>query len=92
MKTTGQSPYFNTMYKIYAAIIKNRLEAGVEDLLHTTQFGFRKRRGTSDAIHCIRRVQEFEEQDYGKCLLVLLDWEKAFDKIDRDEMWEALQK
>jgi hypothetical protein len=57
-----------------------------------TQFGFRKRRGTSDAIHCIRRVQEYEEQDYGNCILVLLDWEKAFDKIEHEEMWIALDE
>ena len=33
----------NTTYKIYAAIIKQRIEEGVEDLLHETQYGFRKK-------------------------------------------------
>ena len=32
----------NTIYKIYAALIKGRIEKGVEGLLHKTQFGFRK--------------------------------------------------
>ena len=70
----------NTIYKIYATILKQRIEEGVEELLHEMQYGFRKNRGTSDAIHCIRRIQEYEEQDYGKCILVLLDWEKHLIK------------
>ena len=32
--------------------------------MQKTQFGFRKNRGTSDAIHCIRRIQEYEEQEF----------------------------
>ena len=70
-----------TIYKVFTGILKDRIELEVEHLLHATQYGFRKHRGTADAIHCIRRIQEFEEQDPSNCILVLLDWEKAFDKI-----------
>ena len=71
---------------------QNRIEEGVDLLLHETQFGFRKQRGTSDAVHCIRRIREYEEQHYGSCIMVRLDGEKAFDKIKHDEMWETMEE
>ena len=39
----------NTLYKILAMIIKNRLERGMEVHLQRTQFGFRKNKGTAEA-------------------------------------------
>ena len=35
--------------KIFANIIKKRIEIGVEDKLNKTQYGFRKQRGTAEA-------------------------------------------
>ena len=82
----------NAFYKIYAGIIKDGLEQAIDGLLHNTQYGFRTQRGTTDALHCIHRVQEYAEQNQDNLLLALLDWEKAFDKIDHDEMWTALEE
>ena len=82
----------NTFYKLFAGIIKDRIEEGIDEFLHPTQFGFRKQRGTSDAIHVVRRVQEYAEQNSENLVLVLLDWEKAFDKLKHHEMWQALEE
>ena len=71
----------NTIYKIFASIIKTRLERGIEIHLQKTQYGFRKNKGTAEAIHCIRRIIEQAEQTDAKTILLLLDWEVAFDKI-----------
>ena len=71
----------NTIYNVLAGIIKNRLEAGIDKFLKKTQYDFRKNRGTTEAIHCMRRVIEQAEQTGSKTILLLLDWEKAFDKI-----------
>ena len=46
-------------YKIYAQILLTRLqEAGAENRLWNTQFGFRKGRGTTDALFAARRAIE----------------------------------
>lgn len=82
----------NTVYKIYAAIIQRRLSDQLDKFLQKTQFGFRKDKSTADAIHCIRRIAEHGEQTQTKTLLVLLDWEKAFDKISRETLYIALEK
>ena len=49
----------NIWYKVYAALIHRRLvDAGAEDRLSHTQFGFRSGRSTLDAIFLLRRKVE----------------------------------
>ena len=56
------------------------------------QYGFIKYKGTAPAIHCVRRVQEYAERTWDKVTMVLLDWEKAFDKIYHRKLFEAMRK
>ena len=81
----------NTMYKLFAAITQDRLAKGIDQHLHPTQYGFRKARSTQQAIHIIRRVMENGESTTNKILMVLLDWEKAFDKLTREGLFSALE-
>ena len=87
-----QISLLNSIYKVYAKIIKQRLERGIETHLHRTQYGFRKNKGTAEAIHCIRRIIEQAEQTGAKTILLLLDWEKAFDKIRHEALKITLQR
>ena len=80
------------MYKIFAAIVQTRLAKTLDKHLQKTQFGFRKDKSTADAIHLIRRMTEQGQQTRNKIHMVLLDWEKAFDKVDREGMFKALER
>ena len=60
----------NSMCKIFASIILSRIEEKVDKHLQKTQYGFRKRRGTAQAIHCIRRIAEHGEQTMTKTLVL----------------------
>ena len=82
----------NTIYKIYTKILHKRLADGIDPLLHRTQYGFRKARGTQQAIHIIRRLIEAGESTTNRLALILLDWEKAFDKITRFGLFESLHR
>jgi len=82
----------NSIYKIYAAIVQKRLAEQLDPYLQKTQFGFRKNRSTADAIHCIRRTAETGEQTNTQTHMVLLDWAKAFDKINRKALFKAMEK
>ena len=75
----------NAIYKIYAGIIQKRLAKTLDEQLSQTQYGFRKDKSTGDAIQLVRRVTEYGQGTYNKLHLVLLDWEKAFDRVDRRE-------
>ena len=80
----------NSLFKIYASIIQKRLEDKLDRHLQQTQYGFRRKRGTADAIQCVRRIAEHSEQTTTKTILLLLDWEKAFDKVTRPGLMSAL--
>jgi hypothetical protein len=82
----------NTIYKIYAAMIQTRLAGALETHLQNTHNGFRAKRGTADAISYIRRLIDKGESTNTRTLLVLLDWEKAFDKILHPKLFEALKR
>ncbi len=82
----------NSLYKIFAAVLKRIIADTLDHTLQNTQFGFRKEKGTADAIHCIRRALEQGEQTTTKTLLVLLDWETTFDKVDREALYIAMRK
>lgn len=60
--------------------------------MQKTQYGFRKGKSTAQAIHCVRRAQDFAEKGGTKLSLVLLDWEKAFDKTLHEKLFEALER
>ena len=67
----------NTIYKIYAAMIQTRLAGALESYLQNTQYGFRAKRGTADAISYIRRLIDKGESTRTRTLLVLLDMGKS---------------
>ena len=87
---TGQS-HPSMGYKLFALVLLERLRnAGAEQRLWATQFGFRSRRSTRDAIFLGRRmIEEAWEQRDGKAILLALDWAKAFDSISPSALADA---
>jgi len=82
----------NSIYKLYAAIIKIKLEEKLEQDLQEAQYGFRKDKRTAQAIHMIRRILEIGERKGTKINVVLLDWEKAFDKVSHESLFLSLER
>ena len=82
----------NVSYKIYAYILKSRLAMALEEHLSPTQFGFRASRSTIDPLFCLRRLTDVVEQGHDKLILIFLDWEKAFDKISHEKMFQSLHR
>ena len=73
-------------------MIRQRMQHAIEDKLSATQYGFRPKRSTSHAIYIIRRLQDYAEVKGTQLSLALLDWEKAFDKIQHDKLYQALYR
>ena len=73
----------NTLHKVFATLLKSREAERSDEHLQKTQFGFRKDKGTADAIHLIKRVIEYGESTKNQLHLLLSDWEKTFDKLNR---------
>ena len=82
----------NTIYKIKARVVKDILEDGIDGELQPTQYAFRKARSTLQPIHCIRRLMDKAERAGDPLGIILLDWEKAFDKITRTSLIHTLRR
>ena len=80
----------NTIYKFYAAIIGNRL---LDDRIWKTQYGFRAKKGTVQPIFAVKkRLQGFAEATGMPLIMVFLDWEKACDKMNQNELTKAVKR
>ena len=78
--------------KVMLNILKERLESKIEEYLGEDQFGFRKGRGTRDAIGALRILSE-RTIEVGKELNVcFIDYEKAFDRVDWNKMMRILKQ
>ena len=51
-----------------------------------------KGKSTTQAIHLLRRIMEIGERAGTKVNMVLLDWEKAFDKISHASLFTAMER
>jgi hypothetical protein len=82
----------NTINKIIARIIVVRIQETVDKHLLPTQFGFRPNKSTGDAVHCVRRILTQARCTTDPNVLVLLDWEKAFDKLTHEALFITMER
>ena len=81
-------------YKVFAALVRQRLiDAGAEERLSKTQFGFRSGCGTADAIFVLRRKIEMATAlKNGKLMVLALDWARVFDSNSPPAMTAAQRR
>jgi hypothetical protein len=82
----------NIGYKLMASMIQVRLSDAMDNRIDPSQFGFRKGKSTAQPIHIYRRIQEIHEEAGLELVTILLDWEKAFDKINQRKLVIALRR
>ena len=67
--------------KIIAKTLR-RNEKKIEDVLAEDQFGFRRGKGTRDAIGMMRIIAERTLEIDEELCVCLIDWHKAFDRVN----------
>ena len=82
----------NSIYKIFASILQSRISQTLDPYLHKLQFGFRKERSTAQALHIIRRDMATAASTQTNAYLLLLDWEKAFDKVHHHALFLSMER
>jgi len=84
-----------TLYKVYATILVRRMEEEVEKLglLSAIQTGFRRGMGTLDNVYVLNYMVN-RQLGREKCRMVamFIDLKGAFDAVNRDILWEALEQ
>jgi hypothetical protein len=74
-------------------MIQRRLRESAEERIRATQYGFRPKRGTSQALAIVRRIFDAAASNSSPGLLALiLDWAKAFDRLKIDALLSALER
>lgn len=80
-----------TVYKVFAKVLLNRISRMLDSNQPREQAGFRRTYSTIDHIFTLTQlIEKFSE--YGKKLYVaFIDYCKAFDSIKHEPLWLALQ-
>src|SRR5699024_8466788 len=81
----------STSYKVFTKVLKSRLEQLLEEKLSDCQFGFRRGRSTSEAIAELLSSVKASFEDGKSMYGLFIDFEKAFDKVDRVKLLMKLK-
>ena len=76
--------------KIYNALLRNRVESKIDNILRKNQNGFRRNRSTTSQILTIHRILEGVQAKNLQATLLFVDFTKAFDSIYRGKMEQIL--
>lgn len=80
-------------YKVYASILNERLKKEVEDKLEEDQFGFRAGREAMGTVYIVNSIVNKEiTKKKGKILVFFADLKAAFDRVDRTNLEERIEK
>ena len=78
----------NTDYKILAKILSNRLKVALKDIINPDQAGYMENRFCGENTRLIADVIDFCQNKKASCVILLADFEKAFDTVK----WNFLKK
>ena len=82
----------NTDYKILTKTLSRRLENFIPELIHTDQSGFVKGRFIGEPIRFVEDLIEKFDRENLEGIIMQLDFEKAFDSIEWNYMFQVLKK
>ncbi|GFR70006.1 reverse transcriptase SR3-left [Elysia marginata] len=77
--------------KVLNRVILERLKEAVDPLLRDQQAGFRKDRSCADQIASLRIIVEQSLEWNSPLYINFIDYEKAFDSVDRETLWKFLK-
>ena len=78
----------NTVYKIASGCIANRIKQVLDKLINTDQTGFIEGRFIGENTRLVYDILQFTEEEHIPGLLLLIDFEKAFDSLS----WSFINK
>ena len=76
--------------KIYNALLRNRIEPKIDNILRKNQNGFRRNTSTTSQILTIRGIHEGVRAKNLQVTILFVDFTKAFDSIQRGKMEQIL--
>ena len=78
--------------KIIAKILIRRIEKKIEGVFGQDQFGFRRGKGTRDAIGMMRIIAERTVEIDEELCICFIDWQKAFYRVNCTKLMQILKR
>jgi exonuclease III/ribonuclease HI len=82
----------NTDYKIYTTILTKRLSEVAPSIINADQAGFMPKRSIYDQIKLLELTIKLSENRKQNGIILALDQEKAYDRIDHTYLWMTMEK
>ena len=82
----------NHSYKLLSVFLLQRLIDEIEDKLPSNQFGFRRKRGTRDAIFLLSTFIDEQLEAGNDAFIAFIDFTAAFDSVSHKFLDESLAK
>jgi hypothetical protein len=80
-----------TAYKLFANIIRNKLNEYLGNEIIEKQCGFRTGRSCTDAIFTVQQIIEKRKEHNLPLCILFVNYEKAYDNVNRDKMWKMME-
>jgi hypothetical protein len=80
-----------TAYKLFANIIRNRLNEHTGEEIIEEQCGFRKGCSCTDAIFTVQQIMEKRKEHNLPLFILFVEYEKAYDNVNREKLWEMME-
>ena len=77
--------------KVFNRVLLNRIKDAIDPQLREQQAGFRKNRSCTDQIATLRIILEQSLEWNSPLYINFVDYEKAFDNVDRQTLWKLLR-
>ena len=81
----------NNLRKILSLVILERIRPAVEEYLGPSQSGFRRNRGTADAVWAHRFMISKAQKFYTRFHILGIDLSKAFDTVNRAKLLQTIK-
>ena len=78
-------------FKVLTRIILERMKKSIDQKFRDEQAGFRKERSCTDQIATLRGIVEQTMELQTPLYVCFIDFEKAFDSVDRQAIWDILR-